>query len=111
MSMGMALVPLALVMWAVTYPSRVLPMIAPGLERLPKWAVTYLRLAGPAALAALAATGSLLSGDAPPRLVLGVMPVAVVVCVVLVWRTRLLLVGVAAAVVVLAVARALGIAA
>ncbi len=107
----MALVPLAIVMWAVTYPSRSLPMLAPGLERLPKWAVTYLRLAGPAALAALAATGSLLSGDTPPRLVFGVMPVAVVVCVILVWRTRLLLVGVAAAVVVLAVARALGIAA
>jgi branched-subunit amino acid transport protein len=110
MNMGLALVPLALVMWAVTYPSRALPMLSPGLERLPKWAVTYLRLAGPAALAALAAAGALLSDDTPPHLVLGVMPVAVVVCLVLVWRTRLLLLGVTAAVVVLAVARVLGIA-
>lgn len=110
MNLGFALVPLAIVMWAVTYPSRVLPMVAPGLERLPPWAVTYLRLAGPAALAALAATGSLLSSDSPPHLQLGVMPLAVAVCVVLVWRTKLLLVGVSGAVVLVALAYSVGIA-
>ena len=109
MNLAIALLPVTLIMWAVTYPSRALPMLAPGLERLPKWAVTYLRLAGPAALAALAATGSLLTSDSPPRLQFGVMPLAVALCVVLVWRTKLLLVGVAGAVVLTAAGIALGI--
>lgn len=109
MNLGVALVPVALIMWAVTYPSRALPMLAPGLEKLPNWAVTYLRLAGPAALAALAAAGSLLSSDSPPHLQLGVMPLAVALCVVLVWRTRFLLVGVTAAVVLVAIAYTVGI--
>lgn len=110
MNVGFALVPLAFVMWAVTYPSRAVPMLAPGMERLPKWAVAYLRLAGPSALAALAATGSLLTTDSPPHVQLGVMPLAVGLCVVVVWRTRLLLAGVVAAVVLLALARAFGLA-
>jgi branched-subunit amino acid transport protein len=109
--MTVALVPLAFLMWAMTYPSRALPMLAPGIERLPAWAVTYLRLAGPAALAALAAVGCLLTTDKPPHLLVGVEPVAVGICVLVVARTRLLLPGVAAAVVVVAVTRALGIAA
>jgi branched-subunit amino acid transport protein len=106
--MILGLIPLAIIMWAVTYPSRALPMLAPGIERLPAWAVAYLRLAGPAALAALAAVNCLLTTDSPPKLALGVAPLAVGICVVIVWRTRLLLVGVGAAVVLVAVARALG---
>jgi branched-subunit amino acid transport protein len=98
-------------MWAVTYPSRALPMLAPGIERLPAWAVSYLRLAGPAALAALAAVNCLLTTDKPPHLLVGIEPVAVGVCVLIVARTRLLLPGVTAAVVVVAAARALGVAA
>ena len=98
-------------MWAVTYPSRALPMLAPGIERLPAWAVSYLRLAGPAALAALAAVNCLLATDKPPHLLVGIEPVAVGVCVLIVARTRLLLPGVTAAVVVVAAARALGVAA
>jgi branched-subunit amino acid transport protein len=109
--MSVALVPLAFLMWAVTYPSRALPMLAPGIERLPAWAVSYLRLAGPAALAALAAVNCLLTADKPPHLLVGVEPVAVGVCVLIVARTRLLFPGVAAAVVVVAVTRALGVAA
>ncbi len=109
MNLAIALLPVTLIMWAVTYPSRALPMLAPGLERLPKWAVTYLRLAGPAALAALAATGSLLTSDSPPHLQLGVMPLGVALCVVLVWRTKFLLIGVAGAVVLVAVAYAAGL--
>jgi branched-subunit amino acid transport protein len=105
---SVALVPLAFLMWAVTYPSRALPMLAPGIERLPSWAVTYLRLAGPAALAALAAVNCLLTADKPPHLLVGVEPVAVGICVLVVARTRLLLPGVAAAVAVVAVVRALG---
>ena len=79
--MSFGLVPLAFVMWLVTYPSRAIPMLAPGIERLPPWAVSYLRLAGPAALAALAAVNSLLAADPHPRLVLGVPPLAVLICV------------------------------
>jgi branched-subunit amino acid transport protein len=109
--MSVALVPLAFLMWAMTYPSRALPMLAPGIERLPAWAVTYLRLAGPAALAALAAVNCLLTTDKPPHLLVGIEPVAVGICVLVVARTRLLLPGVAAAVILVAVTRALGIAA
>jgi branched-subunit amino acid transport protein len=109
--MSFALVPLAFVMWAVTYPARALPMLAPGIERLPPAAVTYLRLAGPAALAALAAVNCLLTSDKPPRLLIGIEPVAVAVCVLVVARTRLLLPGVTAAVAIVAVARAMGVAA
>jgi branched-subunit amino acid transport protein len=108
--MILGLVPLALLMWGVTYPSRALPMLAPGIDRLPAWVVAYLRLAGPAALAALAAVNCLLTTDSPPNLALGVGPLAVGVCVVIVWRTHLLLAGVGAAVVVVALARAVGVA-
>jgi branched-subunit amino acid transport protein len=107
---GLGLIPLAFLMWLVTYPSRALPMLAPGIERLPHGVVAYLRLAGPAALAALAATGSLLAADGQghARLELGVLPIAVALCALLVWRTRMLFVGVSAAVVLVAVVRALG---
>jgi branched-subunit amino acid transport protein len=107
MTFDTALVPLAILMWVVTYPSRALPMLAPGIERLPPQAVAYLRLAGPSALAALAAVNSLLT-DKPPRLLLGVEPLAVVLCVLVVAKTRLLLPGVVAAVALVAIARALG---
>jgi branched-subunit amino acid transport protein len=86
-------------------------MLAPRIERLPPAAVTYLRLAGPAALAALAAVNCLLTSDKPPRLLVGIVPVAVGLCVLVVARTRLLLPGVTAAVVLVAVARAMGVAA
>ena len=109
--MSFTLVPLALLMWLATYPSRALPMLAPGMERLPSWAITYLRLAGPAALAALAAVNCLLTADNPPNVLIGIEPIAVGSCALIVWRTRLLLPGVTAAVLLVATARALGIAA
>lgn len=107
--MSLALLPLTLLMWAVTYPSRTLPMLAPGIERLPPVAVAYLRLAGPAALAALAAVNCLITTSTPPRLLIGIEPLAVALCVVVVARTRLLLPGVTAAVVLVAVVRATGL--
>jgi len=94
----LGLIPLAGLMWLCTYPSRAIPMLAPGIDRLPAWAVDYLRLAGPASLAALAAVNCLISTDQPPRLTLGVVPVAVALCALVVARTRQLLPGVAAAV-------------
>ena len=108
MNISLGLIPLALLMWLATYPSRALPMLAPGIERLPRWAVSYLRLAGPAALAALAATGCLLTTDSPPHLQLGAPPIAVAVGVLITWKTRQLLLGVGAAVILVAVARAVG---
>ena len=52
----------------------------------------------------------MLTADRPPHLLVGIEPVAVGVCVLVVARTRLLLPGVTAAVVLVAVARALGMA-
>ncbi|MGD0017748.1 MAG: AzlD domain-containing protein [Candidatus Limnocylindrales bacterium] len=106
--MSLGLIPLAVLMWAVTYPARALPQLAPGIERLPPAAVAYLRLAGPAALAALAAVNCLLTAATPPSVLIGVEPVAVGACALIVAKTRLLFPGVAVAVVLVAVARALG---
>ena len=108
LGLSLGLITLAGLMWLCTYPSRALPMLAPGLERLPRWAVSYLRLAGPAALAALAAVNCLLTADAQPRLLIGIEPVAVGLCVLVAARTRLLFPAVAAAVILVAVARAFG---
>ncbi len=107
--MSLGLIPLALLMWLVTYPSRTLPMLAPGIERLPPAAVTYLRLAGPSALAALAAVNCLLTSTSPTSLLIGIEPVGVLVCIVVVAWSKQLLPGVAAAVILVAVVRALGL--
>lgn len=110
--MTFGFVPLAVLMALVTYPSRAVALVAPGLERLPGWALAYLRLVGPAVLAALAAVNVLVVTDAGGRLSLhvGLEPVAVAVGVAIVaWRRNLFL-GILAAVVVTATARAIGLA-
>jgi branched-subunit amino acid transport protein len=109
--MSLAYLPLALLMWLATYPSRALPMLAPGIERLPGPAVAYLRLAGPAALAALAAVNCLLTSGQPAGLLVGIEPLAVGICALIVARTRQLFLGVLVAVVLVAAARAAGLAA
>ena len=53
--MSTGFVVLAVLMGAVTYPSRALPLLAPGLERLPAPVFAYLRLVAPAVLAAIGA--------------------------------------------------------
>jgi branched-subunit amino acid transport protein len=88
------LVPLALLMLAVTYPSRALPMLAPGIERLPPRALQYLRLVGPAVLASIAATETLVTADAAgaPAIVVSVTILGVLACVAIVaWRRNLFL--------------------
>jgi branched-subunit amino acid transport protein len=108
--MSTELVLLAILMAAVTYPSRALPLLAPGIERLPASALLYLRLVGPAVLASLAAVNTLVAGDqdGPWGLHLGVETVAVLACVGLVaWRRNLFL-GLVAAVVLVAVLRLAG---
>jgi branched-subunit amino acid transport protein len=94
------LVLLAVFMAAVTYPSRALPLLAPGIERLPPRALLYLRLVGPAVLASIAATETLVRVDdaGVAWIVLSVDILGVVACAAIVaWRRNLflgLLVGV-----------------
>jgi branched-subunit amino acid transport protein len=105
---NLQLVLLALLMGAVTYPSRALPLLAPGMERLPSAVLAYLRLVGPAVLATLAAVGVMVVLDASRRgsFHVGIEWVAVGACVALVAWRRNLLVGVAAAVLIVALVRA-----
>ena len=49
--MSTDLIPLAFLMFLVTYPSRAVGLLAPGIERLPRRAMEYLQLVGPALLA------------------------------------------------------------
>jgi branched-subunit amino acid transport protein len=106
-----ALVVLALILFAATYPSRALPLLAPGFERLPKPVFAYLRLVGPAILAALAAVNVMVvTTDGRPAFHVGIEWLAVLVCLGLtVWR-RNLLIGLIAAVALTAVTRAIGVA-
>jgi branched-subunit amino acid transport protein len=112
--MSVDLVGLAILMGLATYPSRALPLLAPGIERLPRWALDYLRLVGPAILAALAAVNVTVVTDGAlgaPRFHLGVEWLAVLACLAIVaWRRNLLL-GLIVAVGLVAVARAAGLAA
>jgi branched-subunit amino acid transport protein len=103
---------LALLMGAVTYPSRAVPLLLPGLERLRPRALLYLRLVGPATLAALVATSTMLvSGSGgKPTLHASVTWVAVAAAIAIVaWRRNVVL-GVIVAVALTALARALGLA-
>ncbi len=110
--MSVELIWLALLMGLVTYPSRALPLLAPGIERLPAAATEYLRLVGPAVLAALAAVSVMVARTegGSPTFHIGIEWLAVAVCAVLTAWRRNLLVGMVAAVALVAVARALGIA-
>lgn len=102
------LIVLALLMGVVTYAARAIPLLAPGLERLPRPALEYLRLVGPAVLAALAAVNLLLDRT-PTRLShVGIEWVAVGLCVALVAWRRNLLVGLVASSAIVALARATG---
>jgi branched-subunit amino acid transport protein len=109
--MSVELVGLALLMGAVTYPARALPLLVPGIERLPPIAIAYLRLVGPAVLGALAAVNTAIVVDAAGRgqVHVGVEWLSVAVCVGLVaWRKNLF-VGLVAAVVLAAAVRALSL--
>ena len=53
--MSAEFVPLAIIMFVFTYPSRAVGLLAPGIDRLPRQVLAYLQLVGPAVLAALAA--------------------------------------------------------
>ncbi len=108
------LVGLALLMALVTYPSRAIPLLAPGFDRLPPRVLEYLRLVGPAVLAAIAAANIFLVPSASSSgsvFSVNIEWLAVLACVVIVaWRRNLLL-GLIVAVVIVAGARAVGLAA
>jgi len=108
--MNVGLVGLALLMAAVTYPARAIPLLAPAFERLPPRALEYLRLVGPAVLGAIAASQALLvtGADGRPAFHVGIDAVAVLACAALVAWRRNLFVGLLVAVVVTAGARAVG---
>jgi branched-subunit amino acid transport protein len=103
---------LAVFMAAVTYPFRALPMLVPQMRRLPEPALAYLRLAGPAILASLAAVSVAVrtGADGRPELYVGPEWLAVALCVaIVVWRRNLLL-GLLSAAVMIAIVRFVGLA-
>jgi branched-subunit amino acid transport protein len=104
------LVLLAVLMGAVTYPSRAVPLLAPGIERLPGPVLEYLRLVAPAVLAALAAVYTMVATgpDGVPELHVGIEWLAVLASVAIVWWRRNLFLGLLVAVAITAAARALG---
>jgi branched-subunit amino acid transport protein len=112
--MSTNLVLLAVLMFAVTYPTRALGLLAPALDRMPRRAFDYLQLVGPAVLAALAAVGVMVVTDddtGAPQFYIGVEWLAVLLCLVLVaWRRNLLL-GLIGSIALVVVARATGLAA
>ena len=111
--MSAELVALAVLMFLVTYPSRALGILTPGMERLPQKALDYLQLVGPAILAALAAVSVMVATDdaGQPSFHVGIEWIAVLACLaVTAWRRNLLL-GLLAAVALVVIARATGLAA
>jgi branched-subunit amino acid transport protein len=106
--MSVHLVGLALLMAAVTYPFRAIPLFVPTKDRLPPIVQRYLRLIGPGILAALAAGNTAFVADAEGHNVfhLGIEWIAVGLAVVLIaWRGSVF-VGILAAAVMVALGRA-----
>jgi branched-subunit amino acid transport protein len=110
---SIVLVPLAILMGLVTYPWRAVPLLAPGINRLPARLHEYLRLVGPAVLAALAAVDTMVVLDAArhPSFHIGPEWIAVGLCALVVALKRGLLLGLVMAAALIAVLRALGMAA
>lgn len=110
--MSVELVGLAVLMFAVTYPSRAIPLLVPRFERLPPLAREYLRLVGPAVLGAIAAVEVLVvvGPDGRPALDVGWEAAAVLACAgIVAWRRNLAL-GLLVAVALVAGLRAAGVA-
>jgi branched-subunit amino acid transport protein len=109
--MSTELIPLAVLMGLVTYPFRAVPLLSNSFQRLPENARLYLRLVGPAVLAALAAVNTMVvsvteNGTQHQRLYIGPEWIAVGLCVAVVAMRRSLLVGLVLAAALMAVLRA-----
>ncbi len=105
------LVVLAALMGLATYPWRAVPLLAPGVDRLPRPVLGYLRLVGPAVLMALAAVSVTVTidGDRQTSLHVGIEWLAVGACATVVAARRNLLIGLVVAAGLVAAARAWGI--
>lgn len=110
--MNASIVILAILMFAVTYPSRAIGLLVPGFDRLPRMATDYLQLVGPAVLATLAAVAVMVvtNEDGVPAFHVGIEWVGVFVCLAIVARKGNLLLGLVAAVAIVAAARFVGLA-
>jgi branched-subunit amino acid transport protein len=108
--MSTVLVPLAILMGLATYPWRAVPLLAPGMHRLPARVRLYLRLVGPSVLAALAAVNTmvLIDPDRRPTFHVGAEWLAVGLCIAIVAARRSLLIGLVLAAALIAVMRATG---
>lgn len=108
--MSTELVALAALMFLVTFPSRALGLLTPGLERLPRVALDYLQLVGPAVLSAIAVVSVMVTTDerGGPSFHVGIEWLAVAAALAITASRRNLLLGLVVAVVIVAVARALG---
>jgi branched-subunit amino acid transport protein len=106
------LVPLAILMGLATYPWRAVPLLAPGMHRLPERIQTYLRFVGPSVLATLAAVNVMVPADAagPAFFHVGWEWLAVGLCVTIVALRRNLFLGLVVAAGLMAVLRAAGLA-
>lgn len=108
--MSVALVPLAVLMFAVTYPSRAAGLLNPAIGRLPRRALDYLQLVGPAVLAAIAASSVMIEvRDGHAAFVIGLPWLAVLACVAIVAWRRSLFIGLIAAVLIAIAGRAVGL--
>jgi branched-subunit amino acid transport protein len=110
--MSTALVPLALLMALVTYPARAIPLLVPGLDRLPAAGRLYTRLVAPSILASLAAVSVAVRTDAGghPAFHIGAEWLAVGLCIAVVaWRRNLFL-GLVLGAALMAALRAVGVA-
>lgn len=104
--MSLDLVPLAVLMFAVTYPSRAIGLLNPAIERTPRRVLDYLQLVGPAVLAALAAVNVMVAtSDGRSVFVVGLPWLSVAACVAIVALRKNLFLGLAAAVAIAIVGR------
>ena len=102
-------VPLAIIMFVFTYPSRAVGLLAPGIDRLPRQVLAYLQLVGPAVLAALAAVDIMVGVENGESFFkIGLPWLSVVACIAVVWWRKNLFLGLAAAILIAIVGRALG---
>jgi branched-subunit amino acid transport protein len=100
-------------MAAVTYPWRAVPLLLPQVSRLPPVVREYLKLVGPAMLATLAAVNVAVIVDVSRTertFHVGIEWVAVAICVAVAAMRRSLLIGLVGAVLIVALARATGLA-
>ena len=107
--MSTDLVPLAVLMWAVTYPSRAVGLLAPAIDRLPRRVLDYLQLVGPAVLGAIAIVNTVFPTPGSSQIQVGIAWISVAACIAIVARRRSLFLGLVAAVAIAIAGRAAGV--